>query len=282
MCVQSSLGNNVPTWSGRSVSIRLCARTAPIRNRHVGCSVDIKEIGSRRVAAHMLAINDLSVRHGHGQPWRLQGFDLRIGPGECCAVVGPAGAGKTAVLEAVMGLCPVDGGTIRVGSSASDADAIERRRNITAIWGAGAVDDALTVRQNVELILRLAGTPLPTPSVINRALRVMEMPDRRITQPTSALTSMQRFSMWLAIAQLRGTPILLLDDPTATWTMTDIRTATQLHNELRRSGLTILLSTRDTDFGCALADRIVLLDSGRKVAEGAPSVIFSATAMDRP
>lgn len=230
----------------------------------------------------MFAINDLSVRHSRGQRGRLQGFDLRVGPGECAVVLGPAGAGKSAVCEAVMGLCPIDGGTIRVGRAAVDADVVERRRHITAIWGSGAVDEALTVRQNVQLALRLAGMTAPDVPVIDHALQVMEIPDRRITGKAGALTRTERFSTWLAIATLRRTPILMADDPTATWTPADVRTVTPLLMELKRSGVTLVIATRDSDFASTVADRIVLLENGRKVAEGAPSVIFGASENSRP
>jgi ABC-type multidrug transport system ATPase subunit len=226
----------------------------------------------------MLTIEDLSVRHSQHREGRLRRFHLHVGVGECCALVGPSGAGKTAVLEAIMGLRPVETGTIRVGASAVTEAIHDRRGNITVIWGSGSVDEALSVRQNLSLILQLAGARVPPRGDMDRVLRRVDLPDRLFDRAASQLSAAQRCFLWLAAACLRQTPLLLVDDPTQTWASSDVRDLTDMLREFSQSGLTIVLATRDTDLACALADRVCVMEEGQKLTEGAPSVVFGPSA----
>jgi ABC-type glutathione transport system ATPase component len=113
---------------------------------------------------------------------------------------------------------------------------------------------------------------------MNTVLRIVELPDRLIDLPASRLTGAQRFSMWLAIARLRQTPILLLDDPTPAWTIAEVTNMIPLIRDFRALGVTTLLATRDTGLASALADRVCVMEEGRKVIEGPTDIVFGGVA----
>jgi ABC-2 type transport system ATP-binding protein len=222
----------------------------------------------------MLTIEDLSVRHARRRDLVLRQFNLHINAGECCALVGPSGAGKTALLEAIIGMRPLHAGRITVDSASSESLPSDRRHSVTAIWSPAAIDGTLTVRQAVSLILNLAGAAQPSPLTMTQVFRAVDLPDRALDQPASGLSGAQRFSVWLAIARLRHTPILLLDDPTAAWSASEVANAASLIGDLRALGVTIILATRDTGLASSVADVVVVMEEGRKLTEGSPRVVF--------
>lgn len=225
-----------------------------------------------------VAIEDLGIQDSSSQHWLIQGLDLRVEPGECCALVGPRHAGKTVALEALLGLRTVTTGRIRIGASTNVRSI---RQHSTVAWRSCPVDGALSVRRNIESVLALAGSPIPTPREIRSVLRLVEIPDDLIDTAAANLSSSQQLFSWLAIALLRRSTLLIIDDPTATWSALEVHDATSLLRDLRRNGLTMLVATRDTDFACAIADRICVIEDGCKVADGAPGIVFGGATAER-
>lgn len=223
----------------------------------------------------MIDIVDLGIESDEIRAPIIRRLDLRVGPGEIYTLIGPAKAGKTAALEAIAEVRPIARGCIRVGAlepvSRNDRN---RRERLTAIWSGAALDDDLTVRQNIRLILRLAGAELPAPAAIDRALRRVDLPDRAFDQSTRFLTAMQKTAAWLAVARLRRTPVILIDEPTASLGGAEMQGMRDLLEDLRSEGHAILLATRDTEFGCSVASTVGVLEHGQKATEGSPETVF--------
>jgi ABC-2 type transport system ATP-binding protein len=210
----------------------------------------------------------------------LAGLDLVAEPGEVVAVLGPNGAGKTTFVRSVATLLTPDGGTLSVAG----IDALRRPQDVRAVIGlAGqyaAVEEAMTGRENLELVARLFGHSR-TGARAN-ADAVLEQID--LTEAGNRLVRTYSGGMRRRLdlgASLVGSPrLLLLDEPT---TGLDPRSRVELWDAIRQlvdAGTDVLLTTQYLEEADQLAARIVIIDKGRVIADGTPSELKSQAGRD--
>jgi len=227
------------------------------------------------LAPAMLNVRDLSVLDSHGRPL-LTRLNLAVEHQQICAIQGPAGAGKTAFLESIVGLRAIHSGQVSIGEPARPSSTSDFRATVTVAWSRAAADDRMTLRENVQLVLRLCLDHQPDRATIDRVLRETELPDRLFDRKSSELSPSQRTRMWLAIARLRQTPITILDEPDLGSSTAEIRDSFAIVQDLREVGMTFLFATRSVAIA-AMADRVCLIENGRDVAHGSPGVVFGAS-----
>jgi ABC-2 type transport system ATP-binding protein len=198
----------------------------------------------------------------------LQEVTLSAEAGQVLALLGPNGAGKTTLVRVFATLLRPDSGRARVAGLdvAEDARAI---RPLTGLAGQyAAVDELLTGRENLELAGVLCH--LARPDYRRRAHQALERMslagagDRLVKTYSGGM----RRRLDLAVSLIARPRILFLDEPT---TGLDPRTRNdlwQLVGELVAGGTTVLLTTQHMEEAEHLADKIVVLDAGRAVAEG--------------
>ncbi|MGP4022007.1 ATP-binding cassette domain-containing protein [Actinomadura sp. 3N407] len=215
-----------------------------------------------------------------GDVTALAGLDLVAEPGQVVALLGPNGAGKTTFVRSVATLVRPGGGTLRVDG----VDAVREPHRVRRIIGlAGqyaAVEAAMTGRENLEMIARLfgqsrRGARASAAAVLER-LSLGEVGDRLVRTYSGGLR--RRLDLG---ASLVGAPrLLLLDEPT---TGLDPRSRIELWDaigELAAGGTDVLLTTQYLDEADHLADRVVIIDRGRVVAEGTPRELKSQAGGD--
>lgn len=181
----------------------------------------------------------------------LNGVDLTIQAGEFTAIVGPSGSGKTTFLNVISGLdTPTDGKVSLAGKVISEMSGNElsdyRRDNIGFIFQAYNLIPVLTVEENVEYIMLLAGVPKTERH--NRVIDILKavglegVEDRLPTQ----LSGGQQQRVAIARAMVSEPTIILADEPTANL---DSKTGTDLLEMMRKlnteTGMTYLFSTHD-------------------------------------
>ena len=205
----------------------------------------------------------------------LDHLTLDVGPG-VLALLGPNGAGKTTLVDTVTTLRRPDAGRVRVLGH----DVVEDTRTVRGLLGVtgqqASVDVVLTGRENLVLTGRLLG--LGRAGARRRADELLERFD--LTEPAD-----RRVGTWSGgmrrrldlAASLVTTPrVLVLDEPT---TGLDARSRGVLWEEVRgiaAAGTTVLLTTQYLEEADVLADRIVVLDGGRVVADGTPDALRRA------
>jgi ABC-type Fe3+/spermidine/putrescine transport system ATPase subunit len=208
----------------------------------------------------------------------VDGASLEVRPGERLVVLGPSGAGKTALARLITGLDTPDSGDLGFeGRSLLDVPPHERR------IGFVPQEDALwphrTVAENVGYGLKLKGIGRR-----DRRMRVAEALgaariDSLSDRYPDALTPIQRQKVALARALVVEPELLLFDEPMS---RLDPRHRAELRDEIRRihaeSETTTLLFTADPREAMALADRLAVLDFGRIVQEGRPSEVYNHPA----
>jgi ABC-2 type transport system ATP-binding protein len=213
-----------------------------------------------------------------GKVQALAGLDLVAESGQVVAVLGPNGAGKTTFVRSVATLVRPDGGELRVAGV--DARPEQVRRVIGLAGQYAAVEPAMTGRENVTMVARLYGQTRrqarANTAVVLDQLGLADAADR----PVSTYSGGMRRRLDLG-ASLVGAPrLLLLDEPT---TGLDPRSRNELWEAIRdmvAAGTDVLLTTQYLDEADQLAQRIVIVDKGRVIADGSPDELKSRAGRD--
>jgi ABC-2 type transport system ATP-binding protein len=226
----------------------------------------------------ILEASGLTKRFGRTQA--LAGLDLVANPGRVVALLGPNGAGKTTFVRAVATLLRPDAGTLQVAG----IDVLRQPARVRQVIGlAGqfaAVEQAMTGRENLEMVGRLFGLGHKRARVAAAAvlqqLQLTEDADRLVRAYSGGMR--RRLDLG---ASLVGAPrLLLLDEPT---TGLDPGSRVQLWNAIRQlvaSGTDVLLTTQYLDEADRLAADIVIIDHGRVIAAGTPSELKTLAGDD--
>jgi len=229
----------------------------------------------------------------------VDAIDLDLGEGELVSIIGPNGAGKTTLFNLVTGLDRPDAGEVRLDREVITGLSPETlaSRGIARTFQLGRVFGNLSVMDNVligahtrlravkpavpligpllELVLALV-RPYSVKSEEERLREevrgiLARFGDRllpRIDQPAYSLSYANRRRVEIARALALAPRLLLLDEPTAGMNPSETAEMQALIAELKAEGLTILLIEHKLDMVMRLSDRVVVMDEGRKIAEG--------------
>ena len=202
-------------------------------------------------------------------------IDLTVSEGEVFAVLGPNGAGKTVTLRMLATLLPIDRGEARVFGYDVRTEAHAVRQLIGVTGQYASVDENLTARENLWLFGRLQGlSSKEAHRTGDDLLTEFDLTDAA-HRPISQFSGGMRRRLDLAASLITRPALIFLDEPT---TGLDPRNRGQMWETIRAliaAGSTILLTTQYLDEADALADRIAVIDRGRKVAEGTPDRLKS-------
>ncbi len=219
----------------------------------------------------------------YGHPGRTLGRDINLGVniGEVLCVLGPNGGGKTTLFRTLLGLLPSHGGSIALGGKPLAACTPSERAKLMAyVPQAGNSYFAFTVR-DVVLMGRTAHLGLfAAPSkkdydAANAALaelRIDHLADNSFTQ----ISGGERQLALIARALAQESPLLIMDEPTASL---DFGNQSLILNEILRlkaSGRSVLFCTHDPDHALQCADRALLLHAGNVLALGSPREVVTA------
>jgi daunorubicin resistance ABC transporter ATP-binding subunit len=214
----------------------------------------------------MIEAVDLRKRFGDTQA--LDGVSLSAQAGTVLGVLGPNGAGKTTTVRALTTLMIPDSGSARVAGIDVIADPEQARRSIGVAAQDATLDELLTGRQNLVMIGEL--------SRLGRresAARAAELLDRfELTDAGDRMVKTysggMRRRLDLAASIVNRPPVLFLDEPTTGLDPTSRLRMWDVVRGLVADGATVLLTTQYLDEADELADRIVVVDHGRVIAEG--------------
>jgi len=217
-----------------------------------------------------LAVEATGLVKRFGDVTAVDTVDLAIRTGEVFGVLGPNGAGKTTMLRMLATLLPIDSGR----ASIFGVDVASRPHEIRQLVGVtgqyASVDENLTATENLWLFGRLLGlssrAAKATAGDLLGRFGLEEAAGRQIKTFSGGM----RRRLDLAASLISRPPLIFLDEPT---TGLDPRTRGQMWDTIRdlvKDGATVLLTTQYLDEADQLADRVAVIDRGRKVAEGTP------------
>jgi lipooligosaccharide transport system ATP-binding protein len=226
-------------------------------------------------AAPAVAASRLAKRYGTRPA--VDDLSFVVGAGECVGLLGPNGAGKTTTIKMLLGLARPDAGTLTVlglPMTAANAGAIKARLGV--VQQEDSLDPELSVEGNLVVWASYFGIPAREGRRRADALVAFAALEDRRGARIKDLSGGMRRRLMLARALVNEPALLVLDEPTTGLDPQARRLVWDRIRQLKRAGTTILLTTHYMEEAAQLCDRLVIVDHGRVVAEGAPAALVAA------
>jgi branched-chain amino acid transport system ATP-binding protein len=220
----------------------------------------------------------------------LDGIDLDVPRGVVQAIIGPNGSGKTTLLNALSGASHADSGSIRIGGEEIFRLKPHRiaRLGLARTFQTIRIFDNLSVVENVK-VAAACNSPTSLFNIVmsnarqrhseaeidrsaREALATVGLAGRADDRATQLPYAQQRL-LEIARALASRPNVLLLDEPAAGMNMTESMTLLETIARLKSSGITILLVEHNVRLVMGISDRVMVLDFGKKIAEGSPSEV---------
>jgi len=224
-------------------------------------------------------VEALGLRYGRTEV--LSGIDLCVEAGERLCLVGPNGAGKSSLLRCITGLTePTSGGVRLDGQRLRDLERAAIARSISVV--PSQVDLPFSMR--VEEVVRLGRLPHENPftgatpedlQAVDAAITRVGI-DKLRGRDVQQLSMGERQLVLVAMAVAQGGRLIVLDEPTVHLDLRHQVEVMTLLTRLSAGGLTVLAVLHDLPLAAHFFPRLVLLDEGRLVADGAPDEVLSA------
>jgi ABC-2 type transport system ATP-binding protein len=215
-----------------------------------------------------------NVRKVYGNVKAVDGLSLELRAGETVAFLGPNGAGKSTSLDMLLALRKPTSGRIRMFGS-DPYHAIKTGR-VGAMLQSGGLMPEVTVRELVTLVTGFHPRPLPVAETLRRA-GVASFADQRVDKLSGGQTQRVRF----ALAIVGECDLIVLDEPTAAM---DVETRQAFWANMKAEvaeGRTLLFATHYLEEADQAADRILVINKGRLLADGTPSQIKARAGAKR-
>jgi ABC-2 type transport system ATP-binding protein len=233
-------------------------RTAPVAS-----TIDVMTMTDTEP---VIEVDDLVKRYGDTEV--VNGVGFRVGRGELFGLLGTNGAGKTTTVEILQGLRRADSGRVRVLGLDPAVAGDQLRRRI----GAQLQDAALPERMRVAEALALFAALHPAPRPTGELVEEWQLGDI-LRRPFAALSGGERQRLFVALALVGRPQVVFLDELTQNLDPMARRHTWDVVRHVRDAGTTVVLITHDVEEAERLCDRIVVMDRGRVVADGAPAAI---------
>jgi len=223
------------------------------------------------------AIQVVGVTKIYGDATVLNAINLKVVEGETLVILGGSGSGKSTLLRLMIGNIPYDGGDIVAWGKSLHSMTVEEadnyRKSIGVLFQSGALYNSMTVADNVALPLR-EHTDLPEPTIaimVKIKLELVGLRQHADKMPAELSGGMKKRA-GLARAISLDPKVLFYDEPSAGLDPVTSAEIDQLIIDLNQKlGVTSVVVTHEMDSAFRIADRMVLLDRGKFVAEGTPT-----------
>ena len=215
----------------------------------------------------------------------LHGVDLSVPRGAFYAIIGPNGCGKTTLLRLLLGALDPAAGRIAYDDRALG---VWPRRELARRVGVVPQSEELVFPISVRELVGMGRYPHLGPwrgegaadrSAVGAAMARCDVAEFA-TRPVNTLSGGERQRARLARALAQEPDTLVLDEPTASLDIAHEMGIFELLRALANGGVTVLMVTHNLNVAARYADRLLLLDRGRPVAEGAPEEVFTAETLE--
>ncbi len=231
----------------------------------------------------MIKIQGLEKRFGNLQV--LKGIDLEVRRGEVVVVIGPSGSGKSTLLRCINQLEVPSAGTITVEGKpvpAGGRELDEIREELGMVFQRFNLFPHMTVLKNITLApLKVRKvSPAKAEEIARALLEKVGLANRAGAYPAH-LSGGQQQRVAIARALAMQPKVMLFDEPTSALDPELVGEVLEVMKQLAREGMTMVVVTHEMGFAREVAHRVVFMDEGRIVEEGAPEQIFSNPREER-
>ena len=214
-----------------------------------------------------------ALRKSYGGRAVVDGVSFAVEEGEIFGILGPNGAGKTTTVECVEGLRVPDAGRVRVTGLDPVADHAEVARVLGAQLQESELQAKLTVREALELYASFFPHPADWRPLAERLGLTA-----KLTTRFAKLSGGQKQRLFIALALIGNPRVVVLDELTTGLDPRARRDTWQLIEDVRASGVTVLLVTHFMEEAQRLCDRIAVIDKGRVAALDTPDGLIRRSA----
>ena len=214
-----------------------------------------------------------SLRKSYGSLNAVDGISFSVEPGECFGLLGPNGAGKTTTIRMLYGYTPRDAGRLELFNLDIDRDLRRIKRRIGICQQEDSLDPDLTVRDNLVGYARYFSIPRHEAERQADELLAFFALQNRSDDKITILSGGLKRRLMLARALVNQPEFLILDEPTTGLDPQSRQLLWEKLAELKKRGLTILLTTHYMEEAERLCDRLVIVDHGRILVEGSPQTL---------
>jgi len=210
----------------------------------------------------------------YGDLVAVNDIDFEVSKGECCGFLGPNGAGKTTTIKMIHCISPLTTGKLTVAGMSVTDKPREIKKMIGVAPQENNLDPDFTVLNNLLVYARYFD--MPKQEAVKRSqelLRFFQLEEKASVVIDQLSTGMKR-RLLLARALINEPQILLLDEPTTGLDPQARHLIWDKVRDLRKSGVTIILTTHYMDEATELCDRTLIMDNGKIIEEGSPSALI--------
>ena len=219
------------------------------------------------------AVQARGLRKAYGSRVAVDGIDLDVRRGECFGFLGPNGAGKTTTMRMLACLSERDGGELAVLGMDPDREPRELKARLGVVPQEVNLDLELSVLENMLVYARYFGIKAaPARERAMALLRFVDLHERAEDTVVKLSGGMQR-RLQIARALVNDPEMILLDEPTTGLDPQARRMVWERLRDLRAGGTSVVITTHYMDEAERLCDRLVVIDHGQVVREGAPAAL---------
>ncbi len=225
----------------------------------------------------MITINNVHKKFGNLEV--LKGIDLKIKKGEVVCVIGSSGSGKSTLLRCMNTLESVTSGTILIDGKRLDD---QTTKDIGMVFQRFNLFAHLTVLENIMLapmVVKGESKDELRENAIN-LLRKVGLEQKSSAYPNQ-LSGGQQQRVAIARALAMAPKIMLFDEPTSSLDPELVGEVLEVMKALAEEGMTMLIATHEMEFAREVSDRVIFLDGGVIVEDGAPEEIFENPKHER-
>jgi lipooligosaccharide transport system ATP-binding protein len=214
----------------------------------------------------------------YGDFLAVDSINFRVYQAECCGFLGPNGAGKTTTIRMIHCFLPITSGRLTV----ADMDVQDKERDIKKMIGVAPqetnLDPDFSVIKNLTVYARYFDIPKAEATrKADALLKFFQLEEKRDVEVDELSTGMKR-RLVLARALINDPQILLLDEPTTGLDPQARHLIWDKIRELKKQGVTIILTTHYMEEAAELCDRVLIVDTGKIIEEGKPSELVEKHA----
>jgi len=221
-------------------------------------------------------LETVDLSRSYGRLKALTGLSLTVDAGECVALIGANGSGKSTAVRTIAGLLAPTAGTVRICGvdPHSEPQAEDARASLALVPDTPLLYDDLTVRRHLELVtLSHGAVDEASDARIEALLERLTLGARADFLPRELSRGMRQKAM-LACALIRPASVIVLDEPVVGLDPPSQALLRELLGERKRAGTAVLLTTHQMAFADGLADRAIVLEEGAVLDHGAWDAVY--------